>query len=111
MNQVAPYEIARPEKSVDGFIRQYLRELTYTQGTSLDRASLNDKYLALAHTVRAYLTSRWNNTIDQQYGNPAKGVAYLSAEYLLGRQLGNDLVAADLDEIAEEALGQVGAFP
>jgi len=108
VNNIAPYEIARPEKSVDGFIRQYLRELTYTQGTSLDRASENDKYLALAYTVRAYLTSRWNNTMDQQYGHPAKGVAYLSAEYLLGRQLGNDLVAADLDEIAEEGLEKLG---
>jgi starch phosphorylase len=105
---VARYEIARPEKSVDGFIRQYLRELTYVQGVSLDRASMNDKYLALAYTVRAYLTSRWNHTMDQQSGNPAKGVAYLSAEYLLGRQLDNNLIAADLDEIAVEGLAKLG---
>ena len=104
----APYEIARPEDTVDGFIRQYLRALTYTQGIALNRASLNDKYLALANTVRAYLTSRWNNVMEQQIEHPAKGVAYLSLEYLLGRQLDNDLLAADLTEIAEEGLRRLG---
>jgi len=103
-----PYQIARPEHSVDGFVRQYLRELTYEQGTTLERASLNDKYLALAHTVRAYLMSRWNRTMTEQYHKKSKMVAYLSAEYLLGKQLINALLASDTDEIAAEALKKLG---
>jgi len=35
-------------------------------------------------------------------------VGYLSAEYLLGRQLSSALLAADLNEIAEEAMRQCG---
>jgi starch phosphorylase len=100
--------IASPEHTVDGFVRQYLRELTYTQGTTLERASLNDKYLALALTVRSYLMARWNRTVTQQYHQQAPAVAYLSAEYLLGRQLDNALIASDLEQIAEEGLGRLG---
>ncbi len=38
----------------------------------------------------------------------SKVVGYLSAEYLLGRQLGNALLATDLNEIAEKALASCG---
>ena len=104
----APYAIARPEPTVDGFVRQYLRALTYVQGISLNHASINDKYLALANAVRSYLTSRWQHAMDQQIEHPAKGVAYLSLEYLLGRQLDNDMLAAGLTDIAEEGLKRLG---
>ncbi|MDR0483500.1 MAG: glycogen/starch/alpha-glucan phosphorylase [Cellulomonadaceae bacterium] len=102
------YQIARPEHTVDGFTRQYLRALTYVRGTTLERASTNDKYFALADTVRAYLMSRWNNTMTHQTHNQASGVAYLSAEFLMGRQLDNGLLATDLAEIADEALKNLG---
>jgi starch phosphorylase len=100
--------IASPELNVEGFTRQYLRELTYTQGTTLERASTNDKYLALARTVRSYLMSRWNRTVTQEFRNPQRGVAYLSAEFLLGRQLDNALIASGLEEIAAEGLASLG---
>ncbi|ACZ31237.1 glycogen/starch/alpha-glucan phosphorylase [Xylanimonas cellulosilytica DSM 15894] len=100
--------IASPELNVEGFTRQYLRELTYTQGTTLERASTNDKYLALARTVRSYLMSRWNRTVTQEFRKPARAVAYLSAEFLLGRQLDNALIASGLEEIAAEGLASLG---
>ncbi|GAB2475986.1 glycogen/starch/alpha-glucan phosphorylase [Xylanimonas ulmi] len=107
MTETTP-PIATPEHTVEGFVRQYLRELTYTQGTTLERASVDDKYLALARTARAYLMSRWNRTVTQQYRQPVRGVAYLSAEYLLGRQLDNALIASGLEDIAQEALASLG---
>ena len=107
-NTPVPYQIARPSHDVEGFVRQYLRELTYTQGTTLELASLNDKYLALARTVRAYLMSRWNHTATHQYHAQERGVAYLSAEFLLGRQLDNAMIATDLQSIAQEGLAQLG---
>ena len=100
--------IASPEHSVEGFVREYLRELNFTQGTVLQRASTNDEYLALARTVRHYLMSRWMETTTEYYRTQPKGVAYLSAEFLLGRQLGNALLAADLTDIATEALASLG---
>ncbi len=100
--------IASPTPDVEGFVRQYLRDLTYTQGTTLERASVHDKYLALAHTVKAYLMARWNQTQTQQYHQQARAVAYLSAEYLLGRQLDNAIIASGLETVAEEGLRSLG---
>ncbi len=100
--------IATPEHTVEGFVREYLRELNFAQGTILQRASVNDQYLALARTVRHYLMARWITTTTEHYRRQPKAVAYLSAEFLLGRQLDNALVAADLEEIAAEALASLG---
>ncbi|WP_296667856.1 glycogen/starch/alpha-glucan phosphorylase [Demequina sp.] len=100
--------VAAPQHTVESFSRAFLRELNYGQGVDLDRASSNDKYHALARTVRDYLTIRWLETLRNQYRDQAKTVAYLSAEFLLGPQLENGMLASDLDEIAEEALRRLG---
>ncbi|WP_402469226.1 glycogen/starch/alpha-glucan phosphorylase [Isoptericola aurantiacus] len=107
MTETTPL-ITNPEHSVEGFVREYLRELNFAQGTVLERASTNDKYLALARTVRHYLMSRWMRTTTEHYRRQPKAVAYLSAEFLLGRQLDNALLAADLEAIAAEALASLG---
>ena len=52
--------------------------------------------------------TRWLETLRNQYRDQAKAVAYLSAEFLLGPQLENSLLAADLDGIAEQALSELG---
>ena len=39
--------IATREHTVDGFTREFLRELNFGQGVDLTRASVNDKYLAI----------------------------------------------------------------
>jgi starch phosphorylase len=96
--------VAPREYTVEGFTREFLREVNFGLGVDLDRASANDKYLALARTVRHYLMGRWLETLRNQYRDQAKTVAYLSAEFLLGPQLENNLLAAKLDGIAREAL-------
>ena len=53
---VAP--VASPAHSVDGFVREFLRELNTGQGVTLSRSTVNDQYLALARTVRHYLMAR-----------------------------------------------------
>lgn len=100
--------IATRERTVEGFVREYLRELNFGQGVDLSRASVNDQYLALARTVRHYLMVRWLETLRRQSEIQAKSVAYLSAEFLLGRQLDNALLAADLTDIVEEGLSGLG---
>ena len=52
--------------------------------------------------------SRWLDTLSTQIGLQAKAVAYLSAEYLLGRQLDNSLLAAGLTQTAEKAMESLG---
>nr|WP_233565761.1 glycogen/starch/alpha-glucan phosphorylase [Cellulomonas sp. PhB143] len=100
--------LAIREHTVESFTREFLRELNFGQGVDLTRASVNDKYLALARTVRHYLMTRWLETLRHQEEAQEKAVAYLSAEFLLGRQLENNLLAADLDDLASESLASLG---
>ena len=100
--------VSSPASSVDGFIREFLRELNFGQGVALSFSSTNDQYLALARTVRHYLMARWLGTLRRQFETQAKGVAYLSAEYLLGRQLGNALLATGLTDVVEDGLARCG---
>jgi starch phosphorylase len=64
--------------------------------------------LALARTVSHYLMARWLETSRKNRDLKVKTVGYLSAEYLLGRQLGNALLATDLSDIAQTALKGCG---
>lgn len=100
--------VTSPPASVDGFVRQFLENLNLVQGVALSDSSTNDQYLALAATVRDYLLARWLDDQRRQRETQAKGVCYLSAEYLLGRQLDNNLLASRLTDIATEALAQCG---
>ena len=99
--------VVAPAHSVDGFVREFLHELNTGQGVSLARSSVNDQYLALARTVQNYLMGRWLETTRRRR-TTTKKVAYLSAEYLLGRQLSNNLLASDLFEIVEKGLAACG---
>ena len=100
--------VTGPASSVDGFVRQFLRNLNYERGVPLSAASDNDRYFAFAMTVRDYLMARWLEDLKRQRDVQAKGVAYLSAEYLLGPQLDNNLLAGGLTEIATEAMAACG---
>jgi starch phosphorylase len=100
--------VAAREYTVESFTREFLREVNFGQGVDLNRASTNDKYLALARTVRAYLMTRWLETSRVQQERQEKTVAYMSAEFLLGRQLDNNLLAADLEDIARSSLASLG---
>ena len=100
--------VITPVHTVEGFTRAFLRELNFGQGVTLERSTNNDRYLALSRAVRHYLMARWIETLSRQRVAQSKSVAYLSAEYLLGRQLGNALLATDLTEIAEESMRTLG---
>ncbi len=105
---VALAPVTAPPHSVDGFVREFLRELNTGQGVPLSRSTVNDQYLALARTVRGYLMARWLETIRRARETGTKAVGYLSAEYLLGRQLDNALLATDLEDIASQAMTACG---
>ncbi len=105
---LATAPVGAPPHSVDGFVKEFLHELNTNQGVALSRSSINDQYLALANTVKNYLMARWLETGRKTRESKAKTVGYLSAEYLLGRQLGNALMASDLADIAERGLALCG---
>ncbi len=108
LHPLAAAPVMAPPASVDGFVRQFLQNLNFDQGVALSASDVNDRYLALAGTVRDYLMARWLDDQARQTERQSKTVCYLSAEYLLGRQLDNNLLAARLTDIATEALAQCG---
>lgn len=105
---LATAPVGSPPYSVDGFVKEFLHELNTNQGVALSRSSINDQYLALASTVKNYLMARWLETSRTTREARVKTVGYLSAEYLLGRQLGNALLATQLVDIATRGLELCG---
>lgn len=100
--------VVQPAPTVDAFVEEFLAELNYGQGVLLSQSTVNDQYLALARTIRRYLMADWLETGARRRQAQQKTIGYLSAEYLLGRQLGNNLLATNLQDIAETAMGQCG---
>jgi len=107
-NPLALGPVPSPAHTVEGFVRQFFQELNMGQGVTLARSTVNDQFLALARTVRNYLMVRWLESNRRIFNARPKMVGYLSAEYLLGRQLDNALLATDLEQIASEALESCG---
>jgi len=86
------------------FTSLFLDELQYTRGTTIAAASDQDKYFALVRVIRRVLIERWHATNQTHAAKAPKIVAYLSAEYLLGPQTGNALLATGLETTARTAL-------
>ena len=59
-------------------------------------------------TVRDYLVDRWQRTVAAYVENSPKFVYYLSAEYLPGRQITQNLLYTDTIDLARQALAELG---
>ncbi|MFI0432007.1 MAG: glycogen/starch/alpha-glucan phosphorylase [Candidatus Nanopelagicales bacterium] len=99
---------AEINRSPESLAAEFVRNLTTSQGVSLSRATDQDLYQALGLTVRSLLMPDWLQRIVLQRRGTPKVVAYLSAEYLLGPQLLNSLLAYDLEDSMRVALGSLG---
>ncbi len=71
-------------------------------------ATRNDKYLALAHAVRDRLLPRWMATGETYYRRQARSVCYLSAEFLMGPQLGNNMLSLGIADEVRQAMTELG---
>jgi starch phosphorylase len=94
--------------TVESFTTEFLAELHFEQGVDLRTATTQDLYQALGRAVRRHLVEGWFDTLGTQLPKHSKVVAYLSAEYLLGRQLENALLATGLTDTARSALDGLG---
>jgi starch phosphorylase len=71
-------------------------------------ASKNDHYLALSYAVRDRLLHRWVDSARSILEHKQRTVVYLSAEYLIGPQLGSNLQALGLESTVREAIKELG---
>ncbi|QPN55293.1 glycogen/starch/alpha-glucan phosphorylase [Synechococcus sp. CBW1107] len=84
------------------------RHLFFTQAKSPSLATSHDYYRALAMAVRDQLLQSWVDTAEAYTQKGVRTVSYLSAEYLLGPHLENNLVNLGLREAAQEACDELG---
>jgi starch phosphorylase len=71
-------------------------------------ASRNDAYTALALSIRDRVLHQGVRTMEAYAAQDARIVAYLSAEFLPGPHLANNLLNLDLTEPTREAMGALG---
>ena len=93
---------------VEDWKRAFQRNLFYILGRFPATATANDNYLALAYSVRDHLLERWVKASETYYRKQARTVCYLSAEYLLGPHLGNNLLNLGALDAARQAMKDLG---
>lgn len=103
-----PLDLARTGSSPEALRQGFLDNLFYVQARFREVATPNDLYMALAYTVRDRLLARWLASGQTYLHKQSRTVAYLSAEYLPGPHLANNLLALGLTEAAREALAGLG---
>ncbi len=102
---------ADPERAgidADAVFDGMTEHLFFTLGKLAPTASLHDLYMALSYAVRDRLMTRYLASQEAIRARPQKTVAYLSAEFLIGPQLNNNLLNLGIQKEAEEALKRFG---
>ncbi|HZJ16519.1 MAG TPA: glycogen/starch/alpha-glucan phosphorylase [Chthoniobacteraceae bacterium] len=94
--------------TADEIKQAFLENLRYGLGRLEGVATKHDLYVALALTVRDRVFQRGVESIASYGGRNARRVAYLSAEYLPGPHLANNLLNLGITEPAREALRSLG---
>jgi glycogen phosphorylase len=83
------------------------RHLYYSQAKSESLATRHDHYRALALAVRDRLLQSWVDTADAYTEAQVRTAVYLSAEYLLGPHLDNNLVNLGIRQEAVQACSEL----
>ncbi|MDP8984467.1 MAG: glycogen/starch/alpha-glucan phosphorylase [Pseudomonadota bacterium] len=86
----------------------FLDDLFYVQGKFPALATSNDYYMALAYAVRDRMLQRWISTAAAYTKQGSRTVAYLSAEFLMGPHLGNNLINLGILDTVKECMTELG---
>ncbi len=101
-------EPTRTGLAVDTLTRAVLDNLAYLQASYPGLATAHDWYMALAYSVRDRMLARWVSTVQTYVARDVKVACYLSAEFLIGPQLGNNLVNLGIEANARAAMQALG---
>jgi starch phosphorylase len=99
-------DISRLDK--DAIKRSFLDHLLHMQGKFPALATQLDYYQALAMVVRDQIMQRWISTAAEYTLHGSRTVAYLSAEFLMGPHLGNNLINLGIDDTVRSAMAELG---
>ena len=103
-----PNDDVRTGLSAAAFQKAFTDNLLYVLGRFRAVATPNDQYLALAYSVRDRLLRRFIATSETYYLKRSRTVCYLSAEFLMGPQLGNNLVNLGVYDEVRKAMKDAG---
>jgi starch phosphorylase len=88
--------------------RAIVDQLFYVRSTLPEQATQHDWYLALAYSVRDRLLDKWVRTTRTLRQKDVRVVAYLSAEFLVGPHLANNIVNLGIEEEVRAATELLG---
>ena len=101
-------ERSRTGLSADALRRAVSDHLIYSIARPPATLTPDHYYRALALAVRDRMQQRWMATTQDWLDSPAKVTCYLSAEFLMGPQLGNNLLNLGIETQAREAMAALG---
>jgi glycogen phosphorylase len=107
---MAKKKIINPRNGMDmdSFREDIKQHLRYTLAKDEYSSTEWDNYRSVVLTVMDRLHDRWIDTQQGYYNNDEKRVYYLSMEYLIGRLLDNMLVNLGMQDVAAEAMNEIG---
>jgi starch phosphorylase len=88
--------------------RAIVDQLFYVRGALPEQATRYDWYLALAYAVRDRLLDKWIRTARTLRQTDVRVVAYLSAEFLIGPHLANNIVNLGIEQETRDATDLLG---
>ncbi len=100
--------VVRTGLQAEAIKQAVLDHLLYSLARPLALAKPHEYYHALALAVRDRLQQRWMDTTMAYMAKGTKVACYLSAEFLMGPHLGNNLVNLGIEEAARQALSELG---
>ena len=90
-----------------GILNDFANHIEYSRSKDQYTATLKDLYFSLALTARDRLVEQWIKTQQVYHQKNVKRVYYLSAEYLMGRALVNNLINLDIYDQTCEAMDKI----
>jgi starch phosphorylase len=94
--------------SAEAIKQAILDNLQFAQARVPELATLNDWYMAVSCTVRDRMLDNWTKTIKQLRRKDIRAVSYLSAEFLLGPHLANNIVNLGIYAQVSQAVSELG---
>ena len=85
----------------------FANHLEYSLSKDKYTATMRDLYHSLSLTARDRLIERWIRTQQMYHDHDMKRVYYLSAEYLMGRALTNNLINLGMYAEARKAMDEI----
>ncbi|HEX9137027.1 MAG TPA: glycogen/starch/alpha-glucan phosphorylase, partial [Nitrospirota bacterium] len=102
------YQDIRTGTSAVALKQAILDNLNYLQGKIPELATKKDWYMAVAYTVRDRMIEHIMRSLKELRRPEVKIASYLSAEFLMGPHLGNNLLNMGLTDRVREALKELG---